>query len=176
MKELNLIQVQMKAPKGQQNNFGKYKYRSLEDITQAVKPYLEDYKCSLTLNDEVVMVGDRIYVKATATLTNEKGESVSVNAFAREPLVKKGADDSQITGAASSYARKYACNGLFAIDSTDDADSMDNTPQKPTESQLQRLLSITPDDKKESATNWFNSNDYNAVETLLRKKEQNHAA
>lgn len=128
MKTLNKIQKELKAPKGQTNTFGKYKYRSCEDILEAVKPLLGE--AVLTINDEVVMLGDRFYVKATVTL-KEKEESVSVSAFAREALVKKGMDESQITGATSSYARKYALNGLFCIDDTKDADSEDNTKTQP---------------------------------------------
>ena len=123
MKELQIIQSQLKAPKSQYNQFGKYKYRSCEDILEAVKPLLEAQKCTLTLTDDVVMVGDRIYVKATATITNVDGGSrVSTTAFAREEAEKKGMDSSQVTGAASSYARKYALNGLFCIDDVKDSD------------------------------------------------------
>ncbi len=122
--QLNRIQSDLKAPKGQMNKFGNYKYRSCEDILEAIKPILGD--CSLILNDEIVLIGERYYVKATATLFNSEGRT-SASAFAREPLSKKGMDESQITGAASSYARKYALNGLFSIDDTKDADTMDNT-------------------------------------------------
>ena len=118
------IQQKLKAPKGQFNSFGKYKYRSLEDIWEAVKPLLADNKCTLICTDEIVNLGDRFYVKATAVLTDvETGESVSNVGNARESFDKKGMDDSQITGTASSYARKYALNGLFAIDDTKDADT-----------------------------------------------------
>lgn len=129
MKELVTIQQKLKAPKGQFNTFGSYKYRSCEDILESVKPILTETKCSLTLSDEMVPVGNRIYVKATATLTNEKGEKEIVTAFAREEETKKGMDGSQITGASSSYARKYALNGLFCIDDTKDSDAT-NTHDK----------------------------------------------
>jgi len=122
MKELIEIQSELKAPKGQYNSFGKYKYRSAEDILEAVKPLLKNHNCQLTLSDEIMLIGDRYYVKATATLTNGK-EDEKVSAFAREDLDKKGMDGSQITGTASSYARKYALNGLFCIDDTKDADT-----------------------------------------------------
>lgn len=122
MKELIKIQSELKAPKGQYNSFGKYKYRSAEDILEAVKPLLAKNNCHLTLTDEVVMVGDRYYVKATAILTNGE-DAISTTAYAREDLDKKGMDGSQITGTASSYARKYALNGLFCIDDTKDADT-----------------------------------------------------
>lgn len=123
MKELQIIQSRLKAPKGQYNQFGKYNYRSCEDILEAVKPLLEEQKCTLTLTDDIVMVGDRIYVKATATIkTIDGGSQCSVTAFAREEAEKKGMDSSQVTGAASSYARKYALNGLFCIDDVKDSD------------------------------------------------------
>lgn len=114
------VQSTLHAPKNQRNNFGNYNYRSCEDILEAVKPLLNGLV--LTVNDDVVMVGDRIYVKATAVITDGE-HSVSNSAFAREPGIKKGMDDSQITGAASSYARKYALNGLFLIDDNKDADT-----------------------------------------------------
>lgn len=123
MKLLSKIQKELKAPKGQMNTFGKYKYRSCEDILEAVKPLLGE--AVLTISDEIILIGERHYVKATATLTQDTA-SISVSAFAREALVKKGMDESQITGAASSYARKYALNGLFCIDDTKDADTQDN--------------------------------------------------
>lgn len=129
MKELNSIQCELNAPKGQYNSFGKYKYRSCEDILAAVKPLLCKYGCTLTLSDDVVPVGNRIYIKATAVLTNEKGEQATTTAFAREEEMKKGMDGSQVTGASSSYARKYALNGLFAIDDTADADKLNNNPE-----------------------------------------------
>lgn len=120
------IQHELKAPKGQTNNFGKYKYRSAEDIIEAVKPILYKYNTAITISDEVVLVGDRLYIKATASLLDEMGERISVSGWAREEEVKKGMDAAQITGSASSYARKYALNGLFAIDDTKDADATNN--------------------------------------------------
>jgi len=116
------IQAEVKAPKGQFNSFGKYKYRSAEDIVEAVKPVINKYGYYLVLTDEVVEIGGRIYVKATATLSNGKLH-YATQAFAREEETKKGMDGSQVTGASSSYARKYALNGLFAIDDTKDADA-----------------------------------------------------
>lgn len=126
MSILNKIQQELKAPKGQRNTFGNYNYRSCEDILEAVKPLLGE--ATLVINDEIVMLGDRFYVKATATLKDGK-EEVSATAYAREALDKKGMDTSQITGATSSYARKYALNGLFLIDDTKDADTKDNSEQ-----------------------------------------------
>ena len=122
MSKLMEIQHRLKAPKGQYNNFGKYKYRSCDDILEAVKPILNEVGCSLTLTDEVVLIGDRYYIKATARLKGENTDEVTT-AYAREDQDKKGMDGSQITGTASSYARKYALNGLFCIDDTKDADT-----------------------------------------------------
>lgn len=124
LSELVYIQSNLKAPKNQRNNFGGYNYRSCEDIMEAVKPLLKEVNCSLTLSDEIVQVSDRIYVKATATMKTPSGEIYQNTAFAREALAKKGMDESQVTGAASSYARKYALNGLFCIDDTKDADAL----------------------------------------------------
>ena len=124
MKELIDIQSRLSVPKSLRNSFGNYNYRSAELILEALKPLLKENNCTLTINDDIIMVGDRTYIKATATIKNEKGEFESTTAFAREPLSKKGQDDSQITGAASSYARKYALNGLFCIDDTKDADAL----------------------------------------------------
>ena len=123
MESLIAIQKELKAPKGQYNSFGKYKYRSCEDILEAVKPLLSKYKCTLVIMDDLLQVGNRIYVKAIATITDNDGNHATSTAFAREPETKKGMDESQITGTASSYARKYALNGLFLIDDTKDADT-----------------------------------------------------
>ena len=120
------IQSELKAPKGQYNSFGKYNYRSCEDILEGVKPLLAKHGLVLTIQDSIDLIGDRFYVKATATITDGK-EQLSTSAYARESLDKKGMDASQVTGATSSYARKYALNGLLAIDDTKDADTMDNS-------------------------------------------------
>ncbi len=129
MKELITIQSELKAPKSQFNKFGGYKYRKAEDILEAVKPLLAKQKCTLIISDDIVMIGNRIYVKATATIKNEKGECETTTGWAREEENKKGMDGSQITGASSSYARKYALNGLFAIDDNADSDTT-NTGQQ----------------------------------------------
>lgn len=129
MKKLVAIQAALKAPKGQFNKFGGYKYRSCEDILEAVKPLLLEQGLQLTITDEPVEVGGRIYIKATATVT-DGSETAAVSGYAREAETKKGMDESQITGTASSYARKYALNGLFLIDDTKDADAT-NEHQKP---------------------------------------------
>ena len=125
IEKLSRIQAELKAPKSQRNNFGNYNYRSCEDILEAVKPLLAREGLVLTITDSIEMVGNRYYVKATATVTDGE-KQVTTSAYAREADVKKGMDDSQITGAASSYARKYTLNGLFCIDDTKDADTMDN--------------------------------------------------
>ena len=122
--KLMAIQTELKAPKGQYNSYGKYNYRSCEDILEAVKPLLAKYKCTLTIHDDIALVGERYYIKATASLLDtETPESIGNVAYARESFDKKGMDDSQITGTASSYARKYCLNGLFLIDDTKDADT-----------------------------------------------------
>ena len=131
MDALFTIQQELKAPKGQYNSFGKYKYRSCEAILEALKPLLGKTKSTLNLSDEIVAVGNRIYVKATATLIDEGGKTYTATAFAREDETKKGMDSAQITGSASSYARKYALNGLFSIDDTTDSDT-EETPPAPT--------------------------------------------
>ena len=126
VQSLAVIQQSLKAPKGQNNTFGKYKYRNCEDILEAVKPLLGEL--ALFINDDIVLVGDRYYVKATVTLTDGEA-SIHNTAYARESLSKKGMDDSQVTGSTSSYARKYAMNGMFCIDDTKDADSFDSSKQ-----------------------------------------------
>ena len=121
------VQSELKAPKGQYNSFGKYNYRSCEDILEGVKSLLAKHSLVLTIQDDVELIGDRYYVKATATLSDGTN-SISTSAYARESLDKKGMDASQVTGATSSYARKYALNGLLAIDDTKDADSVESRP------------------------------------------------
>lgn len=130
--KLMTIQGALKAPKGQYNSFGKYKYRSCEDILESVKPLLSAHDCALVITDDIMMIGDRIYVKATAKLISDS-EQVESSAFAREESEKKGMDSSQVTGAASSYARKYALNGLFCIDDTKDSDATNTHGQQPKE-------------------------------------------
>lgn len=121
---LMAVQAELKAPKNQHNSFGKYDYRSAEDIIEAVKPLLKENGLFLNMSDEVVLVGDRYYIKATVKVVDVvTGESVQTSALAREAAQKKGMDESQVTGTASSYARKYALNGLFAIDDNRDADT-----------------------------------------------------
>ena len=144
---LSDIQSSLKANKAQYNAFGKYSYRSCEDICESAKPFLTKHKVYLTLNDDIIQVGDRVYVKATATISNGQ-KSIETTAFARESLSKKGMDESQISGSASSYARKYALSGLLLLDDNKDADSRDNSESgsepaqkkdSPTPKQLQTL-------------------------------------
>ena len=123
------IQQELKAPKNQYNSFGKYKYRSCEDILEGLKPLLKGFDLAITIEDEVKMVGDRYYIYATAMISDSDGHHVSNSAFAREEESKKGMDGSQVTGAASSYARKYALNGLLAIDDTKDSDRTSEAKQ-----------------------------------------------
>ena len=130
--KLQGIQSSLKAPKWQTNKFGGYSYRSAEDILTAVKPLLAEYACTLVISDDIVGVEGRVYVKATAVLAESESDySIQVQGFAREAESRKGMDDSQITGSASSYARKYALNGLFAIDDTKDADATNDHGKKP---------------------------------------------
>lgn len=129
--KLMMIQQGLNAPKSQRNDFGKYNYRSCEDILQAVKPLLRETKTVLLITDDVITIGGRIYVKATATLADTEGaDTVQVSSFAREEESKKGMDSSQVTGASSSYARKYALNGLFAIDDNKDSDATNDVRQE----------------------------------------------
>ena len=154
MKELISIQSELKAPKSQFNKFGGYKYRKAEDILEAVKPLLAKQKCTLTITDDVVLIGNRIYVKATATIKNEKGECETTTGWAREEETKKGMDGSQITGASSSYARKYALNGLFAIDDNADSDTANDGQHQAAQQQAQTQA-------QQTASQQFNSNDLN---------------
>ena len=138
-KKLNKIQKDLKAPKNQENSFGHYSYRSCEDILEAIKPLLDGLV--ITISDEIVNIGDRFYVKATVKLI-DGDKSIKATAYAREALTKKGMDEAQITGSASSYARKYALNGLFAIDDTKDADTQDNKDTKPPKDTKPKKASI----------------------------------
>ena len=154
MKELISIQSELKAPKTQVNRFGGYKYRKAEDILEAVKPLLAKQKCTLIITDDVVFIGNRIYVKATATIKNEKGECETTTGWAREEETKKGMDGSQITGASSSYARKYALNGLFAIDDNADSDTTNDGQHQASQQQAQNQVQKT-------ATPQYHTNDLN---------------
>ena len=161
-KKLMLVQSKLKAPKNQYNSFGKYSYRSCEDILEGLKPLLSEVEAIVTLNDEILHEGDRFYIRAVATFIDcNTGEKLEVSALAREDETKKGMDLAQVTGSVSSYARKYALNGLFAIDDTKDSDSTNKndkdkdkgnvtnlnaenkwTNQKLTDAQVKRLYAI----------------------------------
>jgi len=154
--KLQAVQTELKVPKGQYNDFGKYKYRSCEDILEAVKPVLATHKAAITVGDDLCTMGDRYYVKAIASFIDiESGEKLQNTAFAREPEAKKGMDESQITGTASSYARKYALGGLLLIDDTKDADTNEYTAQvngnpspeapKATAKQVEIIKKLMPD-------------------------------
>lgn len=154
--KLTKLQTELKAPKDLYNSFGKYKYRNTESILEAVKPLLKELQLTQLINDEIIQVGDRFYIKATVTLINieKPDEVVKVNALAREPEVKKGMDASQITGTSSSYARKYALNGLYAIDDTKDSDftntdgGRSENVEKPTAKELQDLFILSGSNKE----------------------------
>lgn len=160
------IQAEIKAPKGQFNSFGKYKYRSCEDLVEAIKPVINPKGYSLILTDEVVAVGDRIYFKATATITNGT-ETYFATGWAREDDNKKGMDTSQLSGATSSYARKYALNGLFAIDDTEDSDSTNKHEEKKEEVKKQEL---TPTHKNWNAA----KNKLSEGSTTMEKIEETY--
>ncbi|MDN9351854.1 recombinase, partial [Clostridioides difficile] len=142
------IQSTLKAPKSQFNSFGKYNYRSCEDILEGLKPILKEEKALVILDDNIVQIGNRFYVEATATLIDaETGEKVSTKALAREDETKKGMDLAQVTGSVSSYARKYALNGLFCIDDTKDSDATnkhgnEQKKKEVNESELNTLYSL----------------------------------
>ena len=152
--KLAAVQKELKAPKGQYNSFGKYKYRSCEDILEAVKPIAAKHKMFVTVGDELVHEGDRFYIKATAKAVDaENGETYSETAYAREEETKKGMDASQITGTASSYARKYALNGLLCIDDTKDADTDENQNQREGRSKAEKKEDKTAKEAKEDVEN-----------------------
>lgn len=171
--KLNKIQTELKAPKGQMNKFGGYKYRSTEDIMEAVKPLLAETKTILTVSDEVVLIGERYYVQAVATLRDcEEEGQISNTAFAREEESKKGMDGSQVTGASSSYARKYALNGLFAIDDTKDSDAT-NTHGKEETVDTQADM---PESERVDATKQINKIQAEAIKALAEKTNSDVAA
>lgn len=165
-KKVTVLSANLKVPKSRFNSFGNYNYRSLEDIYEAVKPKLAKYSLILTLEDDIIAVGDRIYVKATATIRGE-GDEIKVSAFAREAQVKKGMDDSQITGTASSYARKYALSGLFLLDDTKDADTDEFAKQ--TQSKSTQGLKKTPK-KEDDNKPWLNeqTREWEMAEEFIR--------
>jgi len=184
MKELIAIQSELKVNKDLYNAFGKYKYRSCESILEALKPLLKKYECYLLLTDEIVNIGDRFYVKATAVLKKDNADhqGFQISAYAREELSKKGMDSSQVTGATSSYARKYALNGLFLIDDAKDSDTTNDGNQTAPQSPQPKL----DNDKVQSAivaaktldalkAQWKYTTDGSDNRKLLEDKIKSHA-
>lgn len=165
-KKITTLSTNLKVPKSKFNSFGNYNYRSLEDIYEAVKPELSKHGLILTLEDDIIAVADRIYVKATATIRGE-GDEIKVSALAREAQVKKGMDDSQITGTASSYARKYALSGLFLLDDTKDADTDEYVKQ--TQEKPRKEYKSTPK-KIEDDKPWLNeqTKEWEMAEEFIR--------
>ena len=159
MKELFELQQKLVATKTNWNDFSKFNYRSLEDILQKAKPLLKELKCVIKLTDEMVMLGDRFYVKSTATLQNENGEKETAIGWAREPSELKGMSEPQVTGTASSYARKYALASLLAIDDNKDVDALDNRPKQqkeevqPKQNNLESLTVFCSTKKTEEGVN-----------------------
>ena len=182
MEALRKIQEKLEAPKGQHNKFGNYNYRSCEDILAALKPLLVEFEAELTISDAIELIGDRYYVKATVILSDGK-DVREVSAYAREAESKKGMDSAQITGAASSYARKYALNGLFAIDDTKDADATNRGDEEPsfiTAAQvtiLNKLIKDTASDikaflsfAKAESLDTIQARDFKRLESMLKSK------
>lgn len=162
--KLSKIQIELKAPKNQYNSFGKYNYRNCEDILESVKPICAKYKTTLVIYDEVVMIGDRYYIKAIAKLYDQETEDyIEAFAYARESITKKGMDDSQVTGATSSYARKYALNGLFNIDDTKDFDDERTQQQSKQNKQEQKQ------NKQESKQNKNNILNHDVIVEEVKK-------
>ena len=187
--KLIAIESELKAPKSQYNNFGKYAYRNCEDILESLKPLLKEHKSTIYISDEIVTVLERFYVKATVTFIDaETGEKIINTAYAREEEDKKGMDGSQVTGSSSSYARKYALNGMFAIDDTKDSDFTNTTIKGDntglSEAQIKRLLAIaskvniSADDVKKVVAKTFgvqdlrkmNKQQYDEICSRLEKK------
>lgn len=163
------VQATLNAPKGQYNSFGKYNYRSCEDIMGAVKPLLAEHGLVQFVSDEIVQIGDRFYVKATVTVTDGK-DSHSVSGFARESLTKKGMDDAQVTGATSSYARKYALNGMYNIDDTKDADTneyREQAKQKANQQVKQQATGFNPSECLSKFTSAASSANEAMLKTLF---------
>lgn len=183
MQELQEIQSELKVPKNNMNKFGGYKYRSTEDILEALKPLLKKHKCRLVITDSIESIGGRNYVCAKAFLKNEGGKEEKAYGYAREPEAKKGFDESQITGAASSYARKYALNGLFGIDDTKDADTTNDHKEEPPKPKEVSKDTIIQTIQKATSLAGLNSiiervektkfsNDKEVIEAIEKKEKQ----
>ena len=172
--KLTLIQSELKAPKNQYNAFGKYKYRNCEDILEALKPILLKYDCSLFITDSLEQKGDRYYINAQSTLIdNETEKQIIVEGWAREEESKKGMDGSQVTGASSSYARKYALNGMFAIDDTQDSDATNKNENVLTQDQIKRIYAIAKESSlgEDAIKKWIKSKyDKESLKTLSIKE------
>jgi len=173
---LTELQNELRAPKSQYNSFGKYNYRKCEDILEAVKPLLHKYRMSLTISDRMVMMGNRHYVMSECRLIGWEGTDdaeLSCEGWAREESEKKGMDESQITGAASSYARKYALNGLFLIDDTADSDTTNTTEKKPSQKETTKQQSSDASQPSimDSAVNYIktSNNKASAYEAVIKK-------
>ena len=173
---LKLVKVQseLKAPKSQYNSFGKYSYRNCEDILEALKPILNEVKAIVNISDEVVLIGDRYYIKATVKFIDaETGEMVEASAMAREEETKKGMDASQLTGSTSSYSRKYALNGLFAIDDTKDSDTTNThnkCEDKITENQVKRLFIIAKGKDTDKVKNIVSKYGFSSSKDITKDK------
>lgn len=158
MKRIIDIQQELKAPKNQRNNFGNYNYRSCEDILEAVKPLLKKQNLLLVINDSIEAINTRFYIKATATIYDETGKKlIETSALAREEETKKGMDASQLTGATSSYARKYALNGLFAIDDTKDADATNKHNKETVNNDIDIIEGLKASDNIKNLNSYFNN-------------------
>lgn len=170
------VQSKLKAPKSQRNNFGNYNYRNCEDILESVKPILKEVNATVILTDELLLIGERYYIKATARFIDvETGAEESNSAYAREEEVKKGMDGSQITGSASSYARKYALNGLFAIDDTKDSDTTNNETNRCTKEQvakMRELQVIEANILRKFKITKLEDLTYNQAENIIKIKEK----
>lgn len=183
METLQKIQCELKAPKNLKNNFGGFNYRNVEAILEAVKPLLKKHGAVITISDDILQVGDRFYIKATATITDKDGKSFSTSALAREALVKKGMDEAQITGSASSYARKYALGGLFLLDDNKDIDSIENNNAEDTKQECRKLagqvfntllqVGLKDEDIKEfMSANGYKSTDLETMRALMADKQK----
>lgn len=156
-KQLRELQAELKAPKNQRNNFGKYNYRSAEDILEALKPLAAKHGLTFLISDSIECVNDRYYVEATVAVFNDDGEVLECKSYAREEENKKGMDGSQVTGAASSYARKYALNGLLLIDDTKDADATNTHDSKPSTTSAPKQAAKSEDNIMDKAVNYIKS-------------------
>ena len=156
-KQLRELQAELKAPKNQRNNFGKYNYRSAEDILEALKPLAAKHGLTFLISDSIEWVNDRYYVEATVSVFNDEGEVLWCKSYAREEENKKGMDGSQVTGAASSYARKYALNGLLLIDDTKDADATNTHDSKPSTTSAPKQAEKSEDNIMDKAVAYIKS-------------------